>query len=230
AREIDYSKGEIRALTYLGIVKFQQVGLEEGIPIFNQALEIAKSEGELKLQIEILSILGQIKMGSSFQLSSINDLMEAEALGHKLPDKSLLSSIQGSISSYYVVVQTDLPLAMEWAFKSQNTTNAMECTECLESAWVQIGTIYSMIGDQEQSLLHFQKAMKSMEDRGEEKSKKSPDRCVGLSGADYYFGGSTAPKQQAKAKSQCLVESAKTRNRFQGAGAGPAEGGFATLV
>src|SRR5690606_5183301 len=170
AREIDYSKGEMTALQALSEIKYLQGNMDGSISFLDQALVIAESENDNLAQFDILidKAMTQINVGQNN--NGLETLMKVADLAEKLPGKRWLSQAQGAIAAYYSVAQIDLPLAMEWSLKSLNTAIEAGCVQCQENTWIRMATIYSIIGDQEQALIYFQKVMKSMEDRGAEKN------------------------------------------------------------
>ncbi len=170
AREIDYSKGEMTALQALAEIKYLQGNMDGSSSFLDQALVIAESENDNLAQFDILIDKAMTQMNVGQNNNGLETLMKVADLAEKLPGKRWLSQAQGAIAAYYSVAQIDLPLAMEWSLKSLNTAIEAGCVQCQENTWIRMATIYSIIGDQEQALIYFQKVMKSMEDRGAEKN------------------------------------------------------------
>lgn len=166
SRKTDYAVGEGYALLNLGHAKTLQGDKQSGSVFIQQADSIAKKTGDKKLLVYVLRRKAINVRQSSENKNALKYLLDAEQIAQSIGDKKLLSACQRSISSFYQNSLSDYPKAMDYAFKAIATAEDANCLHCLTGVWTNLASLYNVIGDQEKSLVYYQKAMETSKQLG----------------------------------------------------------------
>ncbi|HEX5027035.1 MAG TPA: ATP-binding protein [Agriterribacter sp.] len=170
SQKTGYAIGEGYAKLNLALTEISNGNKTEANALISQADSIAEKTGDRELLINVL-----MKKASNAQFSNNNEAiafgLKAEKLSQETGNKNLISRCQFLIASIYQNSLSDYSKAMEYAMKSMSSAEEAECMPCLASSWNTIGALYNIIGDQEKSLLYYQKAFDANKELGNTRLK-----------------------------------------------------------
>ena len=122
-----------------------------------KADSLAKKIDNLELQVAILRQEGVIYLATDPK-KGLYYLIQAEEVAQRSGNKILLSSLQNSIGSIYQANFTDYAKAMEYLLAGLGTAEEANDTLNLVNSWLNLGAVYSYMGDQDNALTYLLKA------------------------------------------------------------------------
>ncbi|MEO7049063.1 MAG: ATP-binding protein [Ferruginibacter sp.] len=122
-----------------------------------KADSIAKKTGNLELQQRVLYSMGGIFEGNDNK-KALSYFLQAENMAKKSGNKVLLSTSQNAIGSFYQSYLSDYAKAMEYTLKGLHNAEETNYPLRLISSWMNLGTLYSYMGDQDIALIYLLKA------------------------------------------------------------------------
>ena len=166
SRSIKYSVGEGFALLNLAITGRNRYTKEERDSLILQADSIAKKSGDKELEGYVLLRLGLSKRFGNENDKALSYFLQAEAIAAKLDNKEMLAKSQGAIAEHYEVSLSDHLKALEYGL--QSVDNAEQANSLLNIAYnyKYLAVIYTRIGDDENALASYKKAMEATKQLG----------------------------------------------------------------
>jgi two-component system NtrC family sensor kinase len=166
SRSVKYSVGEGFALLNLAITGRNRYTKEERDGFILQADSIAKKSGDKELEGYVLLRLGLSKRFGNENDKALSCFLQAEAIATKLDNKEMLAKSQGAIAEHYEVSLSDHIKALEYGLKSAD--NAEQANSLLNIAYnyKNLAVIYTRIGDDENALASYKKAMEATKQLG----------------------------------------------------------------
>jgi len=166
SRSIKYSVGEGFALLNLAITGRNRYTKEERDNFILQADSIAKKSGDKELEGYVLLRLGLSKRFGNENDKALTCFLQAEAIASKLDNKEMLAKSQGAIAEHYEVSLSDHLKALDYAL--QSVDNAEKANSLLNIAYnyKNLAVIYTRIGDDENALASYKKAMEATKKLG----------------------------------------------------------------
>lgn len=129
--------------------------LQENIDLRQRADSLIQLAGDLEFQAYNLGYL-------AYFISTIDQaeylFSKADSLAKETGNLLLLSDIEGWTGSYYLSNKSDFAKGMEYYLKSLRTAESSKDTLRLIQSWINLGTLYSYMGDQVHALEYFEKA------------------------------------------------------------------------
>jgi two-component system NtrC family sensor kinase len=161
SKKINYPTGEAYALINIAAVKAQKSSKQDAYATLQQVYTMAENSGDNTLMVNVLLNMGRVKTQTADNQQALGYMLKAETLAQTLPNKSLLSRSQRTISSFYMNSVSDYPKAMDWILKSINTAEKANDLNNLSQSWANIASLYNVIGDHEQALVYYKKALEA---------------------------------------------------------------------
>ena len=121
------------------------------------AFSKAEKSGDVDLQCQILFILGR-SLASKGDTTALSYYLKAEKIAKNAGNKTLLSRCQSAIGIYYLSYVSDYAKAMEYVLKQEHSAEDANDLQSLISSWINLGSIYSYLGDQDNALVYLTKA------------------------------------------------------------------------
>ncbi|WP_317126688.1 histidine kinase dimerization/phospho-acceptor domain-containing protein, partial [Algoriphagus antarcticus] len=158
SRKINYAEGEGYALSNLGTAYTQAGDQPKAAIVLQQAESIAKKTGNKNLLSLILSRMAfNARVVDNKKALSYG--LQAEKLALQTGNKEFEFLAQKIIGTIYNVSLTDYPNAMKYYLKALASAEATGSLKNLALSWSDLATLYSVIGDQENALLFYEKAV-----------------------------------------------------------------------
>jgi len=158
SRKINYAEGEGYALANLGDAYIRMGKKPKATIVLQQAESISKKTGNQNLLSLILT-----RMSANAQAvdnkKALSYGLQAEKLALQTGNKEFLFLAQRRIGSIYHISLTDYPNAMKYYLKALASAEATGSLETLAVSWMDLGSLYSTIGDQKNALLYYEKAV-----------------------------------------------------------------------
>jgi len=158
SRKTDYAIGEGYALLNLSTAKLKQGNRQQAVLFIQQADSIANKTGDQELIANVLLGMGNANMYGANNRQALAYKKKAEEIALKTGNKKLTSICQREIGVIYGSSFNDYPKAIEYTLKSVRSAEEAGCLSCLAKGWFNLGTSYSLVGDQDNALLYFKKA------------------------------------------------------------------------
>ena len=155
---LGYAKGIGFALCAIGFAKYNNNELEEAFKRLNEADSVSSLTKDPILRAKILDTWGLLNRSKDLK-KAIEYHKEAEQIAEKTSDRRLLSDIQGNMANIYVISYSDYPKGMEYALKSLRTAEEANYLDGMVQSMRSIATVYTFLGDEQNSLLYYQKAV-----------------------------------------------------------------------
>jgi len=159
SRSINYTTGEGFAFMNLAITGRNRYTREQRDGFLFKADSIAKKTGDKKLQGYLLIRIGISKRFGNENDKALAAFLEAETIASTLDDKELLAKSQGAVAEHYEVSLSDHVKALEYALKSVDNAEKANSIINLAYNYKNLAVIYSRLGDDENALNAYKKAM-----------------------------------------------------------------------
>lgn len=152
SRKINYQLGEGYALVGQALSLSSKGKKAQMIVLLNQASAIAEKTGDKELLVNILYAFGRAKQQTDNK-QSLAYYLKADSVAEKLNNKKLLARIQRIVAGSYQTSLSDYPKAMDWVLKSIQTGEEIKDLNELALSWTNLATLYTVLGDQPNSLI-----------------------------------------------------------------------------
>ena len=157
SRRLNFPEGEGYALCTLGFFKSLKGSPKQSDSLLNLAEEIARRTGNINLRGNVLLRKGQL-LSSAGDKKGLEYMFQAEGDLEKSGNYERLSYTQRIISSFYQISLSNYPPAMEYGLKAVKSAEKSRSPEMLYTAWVTLGNLYALIGENEKCITCFQNA------------------------------------------------------------------------
>ena len=157
SQKTGYKLGEGNALLFYYSNADPESGSPEADSILNKLKIIEKTVNNKIFTGRLLTNLGIVHTDQGKE-SGVDELLKAATLFTEAGYYQGISSAYGAVSDYYLNVNTNYPLAMDYALKSLQIAEKEKSPYFQRRNWVNIGFIYSAIADYENALHAFKKA------------------------------------------------------------------------
>jgi len=155
---LGYAKGIGYALCAIGLAKYTNHEIEEAFKRLNAADSVSSLTKDPILRAKILDTWGLLNRSKDLK-KAIEYHKEAEQIAEKTSDRRLLSDIQGNMANIYVISYSDYPKGMDYALKSLRSAEEANYLDGMVQSMRSIATVYTFLGDEQNSLLYYQKAV-----------------------------------------------------------------------
>src|SRR5436190_933984 len=180
SRSIKYNIGEGFALMNLAITGRNRYTREQRDSFLFKADSIAKKTGDEKLQGYVLIRIGISKRFGNENDKALSSFLEAETIANKLDDKELLAKSQGAIAEHYEVSLSDHIKALEYGLKSVDNAEKANSIINLAYNYKNLAVIYTRLGDDENTLRSYKKAMESTKKLGSGRQLGNLHNSIGI--------------------------------------------------
>ncbi len=175
SRNIKYISGEAMALT----AKAQYADKSVAATISRQAIALAEKSGDNKTLFWAHRSLIETMLYTSENIKAIDQCNKALEIATATNDPELIISAQLAFVDYYKNVKINYPAALEWALKASHTAEQYHDEKDLPGVYRNIGLVYLLIGEQEKSLIHLQKALVASRQTGDYQTAQSTLNDIG---------------------------------------------------
>ena len=166
SRSIKYSTGEGFAFMNLAITGRNRYTREQRDSFLLKADSIAKNTGDKELQGYVLVRIGISKRFGNENEKALQSFLQAEALASEIDNKELLAKSQGAIAEHYEVSLSDHLKALEYGLRSADNAEKANSLINLAFNYKNLAVIYTRIGDDENALASYKKAMEATKKLG----------------------------------------------------------------
>jgi len=160
SRSIKYPVGEGFALLNLAIGR-NKYTREERDNFILQADSIAKKTGNKELEGYALLRIGLSKRFGNENDKALSCFLQAEAIASQLNNKEMLAKSQGAIAEHYEVSLSDHIKALDYGLKSVDNAEKANSLLNLAFNYKNLAVIYTRLGDDENALITYKKAMEA---------------------------------------------------------------------
>ncbi len=157
SQKTGYKLGEGNALLFYYTNADPESNTHQADSILKKIEIIEKETNNKKFAGRVLTNIGIVHTNQGKQ-SGVNELLSATTLFEEVGYKQGIAAAYGAVSDYYLNINTNYPLAMEYALKSLQIAEKEKSTYFQRRNWANIGFIYAAIGDYENALKAFTKA------------------------------------------------------------------------
>ena len=203
AKQLKYPYGQANALFNLAIGKFFAQQRDESHQLLEQALRIAQTSKDKKLQWAIVSF-----MGFTYQREHDNRelpyLEQALTIAKTSGQKNLMGQSMQKLGSYYQE-RYEFLSALHWYFQALNFTQQSPGDEL--GILFKIGTVYQSLTDYDQALVYFQKVLQKVGPPGTDWSI-----AITLSNIGTCYRQTGRYPQAIAAYQQCIDRLNKTKD------------------
>ncbi|MEO6870200.1 MAG: tetratricopeptide repeat protein, partial [Ginsengibacter sp.] len=133
--------------------------LKERNAFINKAVSLVEKTGDLKSLSDLLNTIGNITSATGDK-DALTYFLKAEEAAQKSGDKVKLSKTQSGIGSYYMGTLSDYARAMEYYLKELKSSELSNDTLSLIRSWINLGALYTYLGDQGNAISYLLKAEK----------------------------------------------------------------------
>ena len=162
---LNYAEGEGYALVNLGNAYRLLNKKSEADIVLQQADSIAEKTGNQVLAGYVLT-----KMAMNAQTKdnkkALNYGLKAEEIAKQTGNKPLLNEAQIIIEQIYQISLSDFPNAMKYVLKAAASAEETHNLRNRALSWSGLGSLYSVIGDQQNSLIYYEKALNANKELG----------------------------------------------------------------
>ena len=158
SRKINYEEGEGYALSNLGDAYTKMGNKPKAAIVLQQAESIAKKTGNQNLLSLTLTGMAANAIAVDNK-KALSYGLQAENLALQTGNKEFQFTAQRIIGTIYQVSLTDYPNAMRYGLKALASAEATGSLKNLALSWSDLATLYSVIGDQKNALLFYEKAV-----------------------------------------------------------------------
>ncbi|TMI65896.1 MAG: tetratricopeptide repeat protein [Bacteroidetes bacterium] len=180
SRSIKYNIGEGFALMNLAITGRNRYTREQRDSFLFKADSIAKKTGDERLQGYVLIRIGISKRFGNENDKALSNFLESEKLAINLDDKELLAKSQGAIAEHYEISLSDHLKALEYALKSVDNAEKANSIINLAYNYKNLAVIYTRIGDDENALASYKKAMEATKKLGSGRQLGNLHNSIGI--------------------------------------------------
>ncbi len=159
-------------------IAFITKDLKERNAYINKAVSITEKTGDLKSLVDLLITIGN-RMAATGDKDALTYFLKAEEAAQKSGDKVKLSKTQGYIGSYYMNTFSDYARAMEYYLKELNSAEIANDTLSLITCWIDLGGLYTYLGDQDNALSYLLKAENANKILGDKSIEYSLQNSLG---------------------------------------------------
>ena len=165
SRKLNYVEGEGYALANLGYA-YRALGKKsEADMVLQQADSIAKKAGNQLLAGYVLTKMA-LNAQAKDNKKALNYGLHAEEIAKQTGNKQLLFESQNIIGQIYQISLSDFPNAMKYTLKAVASAEETHNLRNRATSWAVLGSLYSVIGDQQNSLIYYEKAVKANKELG----------------------------------------------------------------
>jgi signal transduction histidine kinase/tetratricopeptide (TPR) repeat protein len=179
SRNIKYPTGEGFALLNLAVGR-NKYAREERDKFILQADSIAKKISDKKLEGYALLRIGLSKRFGNENEKALTSFLDAEAIAAKLDDKEMLAKSQGAIAEHYEVSLSDHIKALEYGLKSVDNAEKANSLMNIAFNYKNLAVIYSRLGDDENALINYKKAMEATKKLGSGRQLSNLHNSLGI--------------------------------------------------
>jgi two-component system NtrC family sensor kinase len=166
SRSIKYEVGEGFAMLNLAITGRNRYTREQRDSFLFKADSIAKKTGDKELEGYVLIRIGISKRFGNENDKALASFLQAETIAIKSDNKELLAKSQGVIAEHYEVSLSDHIKALEYGLKSVDNAEKANSLINLAFNYKNLAVIYTRIGDDENALASYKKAMEATKKLG----------------------------------------------------------------
>ncbi len=166
SRSIKYPVGEGFSLLNLAITGRNRYTREQRDSFLFKADSIAKKTGDEELQGYVLIRIGISKRFGNENDKALSSFLAAETIANKLDNKEMLAKSQGVIAEHYEVSLSDHIKALDYGLKSVDNAETANSLINIAFNYKNLAVIYSRIGDDENALTSYKKAMEATKKLG----------------------------------------------------------------
>ncbi|MBS1760130.1 MAG: tetratricopeptide repeat protein [Bacteroidetes bacterium] len=157
SQKIRYRLGEGNALLFYYTNAAPESDTPEADSILKKIEVINNELKNKKFAGRVLTNLGIVHTNQG-KISGVDELLKAASLFGEVDYAQGISAVYGAISDYYLNVNTNYPLSMDYALKSLQIAEKEKSPYFQRRTWTNIGFIYAGIGDYENALQAYTKA------------------------------------------------------------------------
>ncbi|MEO6135351.1 MAG: tetratricopeptide repeat protein, partial [Ginsengibacter sp.] len=159
-------------------IAFTTKDLKERNAYINKAVSLVEKTGDLKSLADLLNSIGN-RMAATGDKDALNFFLKAEEAAQKSGNKVKLSKVQSFIGSYYMSTVSDYARAMEYYLKELKSSELSNDTLSLVNSWIDLGSLYTYLGDQGNAISYFLKAEKANKKLGDKKIESTLQSSLG---------------------------------------------------
>ncbi|MEO5593704.1 MAG: ATP-binding protein [Chitinophagaceae bacterium] len=172
SRKLGYTAGEAYSMMGFARVKNMRGDKQGSLVLLLQADSIAQKAGDPDLLVNsALRLTFATPQNNNKQALAYAE--KAEALAQKSGNKRLLARSQATIASLYMNSLSNYSKGIEYSMKAIAAGEEADCLPCLANSWNNIAMIYNILGDQDKSLLYYQKAFEANKKLGNKNLKNN---------------------------------------------------------
>ncbi|MEO8148629.1 MAG: ATP-binding protein [Bacteroidia bacterium] len=199
SHKINYMAGEALALS----IKPQYADKSKAGDIARQSILLAEKSGDKNAMFWAYRSLGQAMLYTSESINSIEPFSKALRVAVAEGNPRLIISAQLAFVDYYKNVKVVYPVALVWALKALHTAEQYHNTIDLPIIYRNIGLVYLMIGEDEKSLTHLQKALAASRQTGDNETEQYVLNDIG---ERYRITGMYPEALQAYSEAALLIK------------------------
>ena len=180
SRSIKYDVGEGFVMLNLAITGRNRYTREQRDSFLLKADSIAKRTGDKPLECYVLLRTGLSKRFGNENDKALACFLQAEAIATRLENNEMLAKSQGAIAEHYEVSLSDHIKALEYGLKSVD--NAVKANSLINLAfnYKNLAVIYARIGDDENALTSYKKAMEATRQLGSARQLVNLHNSLGI--------------------------------------------------
>jgi signal transduction histidine kinase len=152
--------------------------IKEKEVLYLKADSLAKKTDNPELQAIVLARLAGFYLTTDPK-KGLYYLTQAEKTVKRSGNKILLSSFQNSMGNYYEVNLGDYAKAMEYYLAGLHSAEEANDTSSLVKTWVNMGYLYSYMGDQDNALIYLLKAEDANKNLGNKSIESNLQNAIG---------------------------------------------------
>ena len=177
ATELDYKKGEIKSLKYIGYY-YAKSDNTLALECFQKTLKISKEIDNKKEVANSYGGIGNILLRQGDYSSALEYYQKALKISEEIGDKGGVSKSCNNIGIIYAN-KGDHPKALEYYQKALIINEELGDKSDASKSYNNIGSIYSRQGNYSRALEYFQKALKFSEELGDKNDMSKSYNNIG---------------------------------------------------
>ena len=177
ATELDYKKGEIKSLKYIGYY-YAKSDNTLALECFQKTLKISKEIDNKKEVANSYGGIGNILLRQGDYSSALEYYQKALKISEEIGDKGGVSKSCNNIGIIYAN-KGDNPKALEYYQKALKINEELGDKSDASKSYNNIGSIYSRQGNYSRALEYFQKALKFSEELGDKNDMSKSYNNIG---------------------------------------------------
>jgi signal transduction histidine kinase len=158
ARKIDYTNGEAKALSYIGVTYFYKASYDSVLLFYNQAIEKFKESNDLGGAAITINNTGVLYKRMGDYTKALNCYNEAMAIQESLGDMKEVGGIFLNIGIIYYA-QNNLDEALGYYFKALEKFESINDKVKIAGAYTNIGQVYSDLKQEEKAKEYYHNAL-----------------------------------------------------------------------